>query len=143
MAYSWKPQLNYDTAAYWDGCTRKELMIARCEDCKYWIHPPKALCPSCWSDNIGHEKASGKGSIFSFTVMPSTTDRRMSLPPLGESNNSNVTVWAELDEQQRLFLVGDLQGGYVEGVEIGDRVETVWVDFHGSTVPGFRRVNDK
>ena len=133
MAYSWKPQLNYDTAAYWEGCARKELIITRCQDCKYWIHPPKALCPSCWSDNIGHEKANGAATIYTFTVMP----------PRGEAKNSSVTIWGELAEQEHLFLIADLEGGFVEGVEIGDPIKLSWVDFHGSTVPGFRKVTNK
>jgi uncharacterized OB-fold protein len=133
MAYAWKPQLNYDTKDYWEGCARKELIIARCQDCKYWIHPPKALCPVCWSDNIGREKASGEATIFTFTVMP----------PRGEGGRTNVTVWAELAEQARLFLIGDLEEGYVEGIEIGDPLNLVWVDFHGSVVLGFRRKTSK
>jgi len=130
MAYAWKPQLNYDTKDYWEGCERKELIIARCGDCKHWIHPPKAVCPACWSDNIGHEKASGEATIFTFTVMP----------PRGEGKNASVTIWGELAEQKQLLLIADLDGGYEDGIEIGDKLELVWVDFHGFTVPGFRRV---
>ena len=63
-------RIDHDTLSYWEGLRERKLTLTRCGDCQQWIHPPKACCPICWSDNIGHEQPSGEATLFSYLVQP-------------------------------------------------------------------------
>lgn len=54
---------------FWDATRREELVLQRCGDCGRFIHYPRVACPFCSSENLGWEQASGRGTIYSFTVV--------------------------------------------------------------------------
>ena len=43
------------------------LMLQRCEPCRATIFYPRSVCPACWSDRLAWVRASGKGTIVSFS----------------------------------------------------------------------------
>lgn len=43
------------------------LAIQHCEPCGKSIFYPRSVCPHCWSDRLGWQRASGTGKIVSFT----------------------------------------------------------------------------
>jgi uncharacterized OB-fold protein len=57
-----------ETEPFWEGCTRHELLIPRCDQCGSHWFPPSILCPECLSTEWQWIKASGKGKIFAFGV---------------------------------------------------------------------------
>ena len=63
------PQPNPETQAYWDGAAQGKLMVKRCASCGEHHHYPRALCPFCFSDRTEWREASGRGVIYSFSVM--------------------------------------------------------------------------
>jgi uncharacterized OB-fold protein len=63
------PYADWETRAFWEGCGRHELVLQRCRACDTVQHRPRALCVSCLSDEIEHFVASGRGSIYTFTVI--------------------------------------------------------------------------
>lgn len=54
--------------AFWQGCKDGKLLIQSCRDCGHVQHPPRAMCPVCQSMELGWELASGKGTIWSYTI---------------------------------------------------------------------------
>lgn len=54
---------------FWEGCKRHELLIQRCKDCGTYIFYPKLYCPNCLSANIEWVKSSGRGKVYTFTVV--------------------------------------------------------------------------
>ncbi len=69
------PQPNPETQAYWDATKQGKLLIKKCEACGERHFYPRALCPFCFSDRTVWIEASGRGSIYSFSVM-----RRVPVP---------------------------------------------------------------
>ncbi len=57
-----------DSRPYWEGIHAGELRIQRCDDCSHAVFYPRSLCPYCHSDRLSWFTASGKGSIYSYTV---------------------------------------------------------------------------
>ncbi len=57
---------------YWNGAKRHELVIQRCERCSKYIFYPRAICPWCLSSNLEWVKASGRGRVYSYTVIAQT-----------------------------------------------------------------------
>ncbi len=60
--------LDSDSRSYWEGLARGELRIQRCNSCSKAVFYPRALCPYCFSDQLSWIVASGKGTIYSYTV---------------------------------------------------------------------------
>lgn len=52
-----------------EGLARGELLIQQCQDCKKLNLYPRHACPHCQSENVGWKKASGKGTLMSWTVL--------------------------------------------------------------------------
>lgn len=57
-----------DSQPYWDGIAQGELRIQRCDACSRAVFYPRVLCPHCHSDQLSWITATGKGTIYSYTV---------------------------------------------------------------------------
>ncbi|MGH2506886.1 MAG: Zn-ribbon domain-containing OB-fold protein, partial [Ktedonobacteraceae bacterium] len=57
-----------DSQPYWDGIAHGELRIQRCDACSRAVFYPRSLCPHCHSDQLSWFTATGKGTIYSYTV---------------------------------------------------------------------------
>ena len=69
------PQANPETQPYWDACAAGKLLVKRCRACGEHHYYPRALCPFCFSDRTEWTEASGRGTIYSYSVM-----RRVPVP---------------------------------------------------------------
>lgn len=64
-----KAPLGHDNAWWWEGVGRGEVLIQKCSGCGALRHPPRPMCPQCRSLEWSGQKASGKGRVYSFTVL--------------------------------------------------------------------------
>ena len=69
------PEANPETQPFWDAAQRGQLLLKRCKACGELHYYPRAICPLCFSDKTEWEPASGKGKIYSWSVM-----RRVPVP---------------------------------------------------------------
>ena len=58
-----------ESERFWAGCRDGELLLQFCESCEHWVFYPRAICPHCWSDRLDWRRASGTGTVRSFTVV--------------------------------------------------------------------------
>lgn len=63
------PTIDLESAAYWEGCDAGKLLLKRCTDCGKTHFFPRAICPHCFSDATEWYEATGKGTIYSYSVM--------------------------------------------------------------------------
>lgn len=103
------PLRNHDTAFFWEGVDADEIRVQRCKSCKTLRHPPSPVCPSCQSLEWDYTKSSGRGTVYSFTVM-----HYPEIPPF---DYPNIIALVELDEGTR--LVTNLVGVKRNEVKIG------------------------
>jgi uncharacterized OB-fold protein len=61
-------QQDSDSRPYWEGLTQGELRIQHCNACAKAVFYPRSICPHCHSDQLSWIVASGKGTIYSYTV---------------------------------------------------------------------------
>jgi uncharacterized protein len=54
---------------FFDGTLRGELMLQRCGRCGTWMWPVRPRCTSCFSDELSWAAASGRGTLYSFTLV--------------------------------------------------------------------------
>ena len=120
---------------FWDATRQHKLLVQRCQDCGYFNHPPRPACDACQSQQLQFEPVSGRGTVYSFTVMhqPNIAGFEDQIP--------YVNIFVELDEQPLLFMVSHLLGSERDEVGIGGRVEAYFEDVDAEvTLPQFRLV---
>jgi uncharacterized OB-fold protein len=63
------PHPNPETQAFWDAAGQGRFLIKTCRACHKAHWYPRAICPFCASRDTEWVEASGKGKIYSFSVM--------------------------------------------------------------------------
>jgi uncharacterized OB-fold protein len=127
------PNVLPEIKAFWDGTAEGKLLLPRCLDDGTLIWYPKPFCPSCASTRVEWVPASGRGTVYSFTV------NRRGVADLGAYRSAGVYVLAyvELDEGPRIMT--NIVDCDPESVRIGQKVELVFHDTgEGNALARFR-----
>ena len=62
------PVATPETAHYWEGTARGELLLQRCVACATPYFPPQPFCPACSSDDVEVVRAAGSGTLHSYVI---------------------------------------------------------------------------
>lgn len=73
------PMITPENKAYFDGTARGVLMLKFCDACQRYHHYPRTLCPHCFSDRTRWVESSGRGVIYTFSVLRLGTPTPFSL----------------------------------------------------------------
>ena len=63
------PSPNALTEPYWQAAHQRELKLPRCESCAKFHFYPRSACPHCGSTALAWQAVSGKGEVYSYTVV--------------------------------------------------------------------------
>jgi len=63
------PLVSPETKDYWDAAGEGRLLVRKCTACGEAHHYPRTICPFCFSDKTAWITASGKGTLYSYSVM--------------------------------------------------------------------------
>ena len=129
------PAIDDLTRPFWHAAAQQQLVIQRWQECNYFNHPPRPLCDACLSQRLEFVPVSGRGTVYSYTVMhqPNIAGFEKEVP--------YINVLVELDEQPRLFMVSYLPISEREKIRIGGRVEVTFEKIDDEvTLPQFRLV---
>ena len=63
------PTLEGMTKEFYDFCQKGELRFQKCCGCGRWRHVPRMMCSTCGSWDWEWAKSSGKGKLFTWTVV--------------------------------------------------------------------------
>ncbi len=80
---------------FWEAARLHELSLQRCAACTAYIYYPRARCPHCFSDRLGWERVSGRGKVYSYTVVRRASSRSFADQPY-------VLAIVELNEGPRM-----------------------------------------
>ena len=126
------PRPDEESRWFWEACARRELYLQRCRSCGALRFYPRALCPECLSASTDYLRASGRGTVYTFTVtyQNQAPGFREELP--------YVLAWIELEEGLR--ILSNVIGSSPDEVRVGMPVE---VDFEevgeAIVLPKFRK----
>jgi uncharacterized OB-fold protein len=114
------PRIDEEGRGYWEALVRHELYFQRCSDCATNVFPSRAVCPSCLSSATTWVRASGRGTVYSFTVtyQNQAPGFRESLP--------YVLAVVQLDEGPRMMT--NVVGCAPDDVKIGMAVQVEYED---------------
>ncbi|MBI3706382.1 MAG: Zn-ribbon domain-containing OB-fold protein [Proteobacteria bacterium] len=62
------PPTNPETEMFWKAASEGRFILRKCTACgkPHWY--PRAICPFCFSDKTEWQDASGRGTIYSYSV---------------------------------------------------------------------------
>ena len=127
------PAIDPDSAPYWDGAKDGKLMIQRCNATGQTFLYSRQLVPGVVESEVEWIEASGRGTIYSFTVA-----RR----PAGAAFQGDfpyVIVSVELDEGAR--VMSNLVTDDPDSVAIGQPVVVIFDRVSEDlTIPKFKAV---
>src|SRR5579872_2688026 len=63
------PAPDADTAAFWRGLRDGKLLLQHCADCGHVQYYQQATCRACGQEDLVHRAASGRGKVYSFSVV--------------------------------------------------------------------------
>jgi uncharacterized OB-fold protein len=127
------PRVDEESRGYWEALARHELYFQRCRSCGTKRFPPRAVCPACLSSSTEWVRATGKGTVYTFTVT------HQNQAPGFRDELPYVFAIVELAEGVR--VVTNVVGCPPDAVRIGMPVEVVFEDVTPEiTLPKFRPV---
>jgi len=68
-ARAFPPRMTEFTQQFWRNLSIGRFETTRCESCGRYSFPPKPFCPHCWSRQIAWAPLSGRGKLYSQTVV--------------------------------------------------------------------------
>ncbi|HDP23943.1 MAG TPA: Zn-ribbon domain-containing OB-fold protein [Deltaproteobacteria bacterium] len=67
------PVVNPWARPFWEGTKQGKLLYQKCKDCGTNVFYPRIACISCFSDNLEWVESSGKGTVYTYTVVKSNS----------------------------------------------------------------------
>jgi uncharacterized protein len=123
------PLIDDESRPFWGATRERRLAIQRCGACGKHVFPPRALCPHCHEATLEWVDATGRGSVYSYTVA-----RRPAGPWFADKVPYVVAI-VELDEGVR--MLSNLVVGDPSSARIGQRVRVTFEDVGEVTLPLF------
>ena len=105
------PIIDSASAPYWDAARHGRLLIAGCGACGKVHHYPRPFCPHCWSDDVRPVRASGTGTLYTYSTVYAND-----LPPFRD-RLPYVAAIVELAEGPRVMTI--IEGAGPDGLRVG------------------------
>ncbi len=118
------PVVSAETQAFWDAARERRFVVPTCRACgkAHWY--PRAICPFCDGAAIERRDASGKATIYTFSVM-----RRAKEP--------YAIAYVTLAEGPTMMT--NIVGCDFDALRVGQQVSVVFAETeNGPPVPMFR-----
>ena len=117
------PPVSPETKPFWDAAAEGRLLIKKCRSCGQVHYYPRAICPFCFADATEWLPASGRGTIYSYSVM-----RRVPVP--------YAIAYVTLEEG--VTMLTNIEGCDLDTIRIGQAVKVVFRPTEGGPpVPMF------
>jgi len=113
------PRVDRDSAHYWAALAEGRLELQRCSNCARWAWPPHPICSKCHRSELVWERASGKGTVYSWIVT-----HHAYLPAFASLVPYTIAL-VRIDEEEDILIPGRLIGA-ASKVHQGLRVEATF-----------------
>jgi uncharacterized OB-fold protein len=118
------PEIWPDAKPYWEAAAAGRLLLKICNTCGERHFFPRPLCPFCMSSDTTWSESSGRGVIYSFTVVARAPS--FQIPALIALEEGPVMMSAIVDADSA-------------SVQIGQRVRVAFTPTeNGQAIPVFR-----
>ena len=124
------PVPNPETQRFWDATAEGRIDLPRCDGCGLAIWYPRTTCPDCQSPDVTWTELSGRGVIYSYTVVRAGASRTW------REHMPYVLAYVRLDEGPTMMT--NIVDCDVDEVRVGMAVHAVFDDTgEGSAIVRF------
>jgi uncharacterized OB-fold protein len=125
------PLADATTLPFWQAAAAHRLVVQRCTGCGHTRLPPAPICPECRSGDSDWKQVSGRGEIYTHTVVHRPLAAGQQLP--------FVIAVIALEGAGGVRMISNVVGAKPEDVRVGLPVEVVWEDMSPElAIPRFR-----
>jgi uncharacterized protein len=118
------PVITVESKAFFDAARQGRFLIPVCTACDRAHWYPRAICPFCASDKVEWREASGRGTVYTFSIM-----RRVKEP----------YIIAHVTLAEGPTMLTNIVACDADDLRIGQAVTVVFQDTdHGLPVPLFK-----
>jgi len=126
-----QPMADNETLAWWQAAAEHRLVVQRCTDCDHLRLPPAPVCPECRSSGSDWKQVSGRGELYTYTVVHRPVALGQDLP--------FVVAVVALEGADGVRIISNLVDVSPEALQIGMALELVWEDMSAElAIPRFR-----
>ena len=128
-----QPLADAEAIAWWEAAAEHRLVVQRCTDCAHTRLPPAPICPECRSDGSEWQEVSGRGEIYSYTVVhrPIALDQQVPF----------VIAVVALEGAGGVRMISNIVDADPDELSIGLALEVAWEDMSDDlAIPRFRIV---
>jgi len=119
------------TLPWWQAASQHRLVVQRCSACGHTRLPPAPLCPECRSADAEWQEVSGRGEVYTYTVVHRPIAAGQPLP--------TVIAVIALEDAGGVRMISNLVAANPDEISIGMPVELVWEDMSEElAIPRFR-----
>ena len=124
-----RPDPSELTAEFWAAARRHELVRPRCHACGASFFTPQVACPACLSPSWSYARSSGRGTVYSATVVHRA-------PLAGLETPYQVAI---VDLEEGWSMLTNIVDADTVPTAIGTPVEVAFLDVDSDlTLPAFR-----
>jgi uncharacterized OB-fold protein len=116
------------SSPHWAGARDHRLMVQHCSNCANYLFPPVAVCTHCFSTALTWKQSSGRGRIYSYTIIYRAPDPSFEVPYCA----AIVTL------EEGWNMISNIVGSPMEAVKVGLPVQVEFVEVGATTLPVFR-----
>ncbi|HKA14501.1 MAG TPA: Zn-ribbon domain-containing OB-fold protein [Myxococcota bacterium] len=125
------PVADATTLPWWQAAAEHRLVVQRCTSCGHTRLPPAPVCPACRSTQSEWQTVSGRGELYTYTVVHRPIAAGQPLP--------TVIAVIALEDAGGVRIISNIVGADPAAVRIGMPVELVWEDMSEDlAIPRFR-----
>lgn len=118
---------------YWDHITQGSLWLQFCPRCQRYLFYPRRHCPYCTEPALEWREVSGKGRIYSFTIV------RISALP--EFKDQVPYIYALVDLAEGVRMPTNIIDCPLDQVQVNMPVELSIIKREGRALPVFKPVS--
>jgi len=126
------PEPSALTEGFWAAARRRVLVRPVCEECGTSFFTPQIACPRCLSERWSYEPSSGRGVVYSATVVHRAPDPALPTP----------YQLAIVDLEEGWSMLTNIVDADADPMAIGTPVRVRWVDLGQIVLPAFAPTTD-
>jgi uncharacterized protein len=127
------PEPDEVTDFYWAAASRGQLMLGACLPHGHLNFPPDVSCAICGSRQLSPRAVSGRGIVYSFTVVRQPFDAAFT------DDLPYVIALVELPEQAGLRMLANIVDVDPDDISVGDSVHVTFESRGDQVLPQFAR----
>ena len=122
------------TSAFWDAARENKLLVQHCNDCGERQFFPQSCCRNCLGENLDWIEASGKGKVYSYTIV--------NRPPTARFQEDVPYVVALIELEEGVRMMSNVVEIEPDDVRVDMPVEVVFDEITSAiSLPKFRPID--